>query len=245
MTRVYLTGIALNYFKIDRRNLVLKKIKSMVHHLSKEHSLLSNWIAELRDVNVQNDRMRFRRNIERIGEVIAYEMSKHMANKIVKTTTPLGIHDSKILQEQPVLATILRAGLPLHQGMLNYFDKADNAFISAYRKHHDDGSFEISIEYLSCPDLNDRILIIADPMLATGASLVQTIQAITKTQKPKEIHIAVAIASKAGIEVVENALGKNIPIWCGDIDEVLNDKSYIVPGLGDAGDLAYGTKMQH
>jgi uracil phosphoribosyltransferase len=245
VTRVYLTGIALNYFKIDRRNLVLKKIKSMVHHLSKEHSLLSNWIAELRDVNVQNDRMRFRRNIERIGEVIAYEMSKHMANKIVKTTTPLGIHDSKIIQEQPVLATILRAGLPLHQGMLNYFDKADNAFISAYRKHHDDGSFEISIEYLSCPDLNDRILIIADPMLATGASLVQTIQAITKTQKPKEIHIAVAIASKAGIEVVENALGKNIPIWCGDIDEVLNDKSYIVPGLGDAGDLAYGTKMQH
>jgi uracil phosphoribosyltransferase len=245
VTRVYLTGIALNYFKIDRRNLVLKKIKSMVHHLSKEHSLLSNWIAELRDVNVQNDRMRFRRNIERIGEVIAYEMSKHMANKIVKTTTPLGIHDSKILQEQPVLATILRAGLPLHQGMLNYFDKADNAFISAYRKHHDDGSFEISIEYLSCPDLNDRILIIADPMLATGASLVQTIQAITKTQKPKEIHIAVAIASKAGIDMVENALGKNIPIWCGDIDDVLNDKSYIVPGLGDAGDLAYGTKMQH
>lgn len=217
----------------------------MVHHLSKEHSLMSNWIAELRDVHIQNDRMRFRRNIERIGEVIAYEMSKHMAHKIVPTTTPLGIHESKILHEQPVLATILRAGLPLHQGMLNYFDKADNAFISAYRKHHDDGSFEISIEYLSCPDLNNRILIIADPMLATGASLVQTIQAITKTQKPKEIHIAVAIASKAGIEVVENALGKNVPIWCGDIDNVLNDKSYIVPGLGDAGDLAYGTKMQH
>lgn len=217
----------------------------MVHHLSKEHSLMSNWIAELRDVHIQNDRMRFRRNIERIGEVIAYEMSKHMAHKIVPTSTPLGIHESKILHEQPVLATILRAGLPLHQGMLNYFDKADNAFISAYRKHHDDGSFEISIEYLSCPDLNNRILIIADPMLATGASLVQTIQAITKTQKPKEIHIAVAIASKAGIEVVENALGKNVPIWCGDIDNVLNDKSYIVPGLGDAGDLAYGTKMQH
>ena len=245
MIRDYLTEIALNYFKIDRRNLVLKKIKSMVHHLSKEHSLLSNWIAELRDIHVQNDRMRFRRNIERIGEVIAYEMSKHMASKLVKTTTPLGIHDSKVLNEQPVLATILRAGLPLHQGMLNYFDKADNAFISAYRKHHDDGSFEISIEYLSCPDLNNRILIVADPMLATGASLVQTIQAITKTQQPKEIHIAVAIASKAGIELVEKELGKNIPIWCGDIDDVLNDKSYIVPGLGDAGDLAFGTKMQH
>mgnify|MGYP006280538289 FL=1 len=217
----------------------------MVHHLSEKHSLLSNWIAELRDINVQHDRMRFRRNIERIGEVIAYEMSKHMASKQVKTTTPLGIHDSKVLNEQPVLATILRAGLPLHQGMLNYFDKADNAFISAYRKHHDDGNFEISIEYLSCPDLNNRILIVADPMLATGASLVQTIQAITKTQQPKEIHIAVAIASKAGIELVEKELGKNIPIWCGDIDDVLNDKSYIVPGLGDAGDLAFGTKMQH
>jgi len=216
----------------------------MVHHLSENHSLISNWIAELRDVQVQKDRMRFRRNIERIGEVIAYEMSKGMAHKIVETTTPLGIHASKVLAEQPVIATILRAGLPLHQGMLNYFDKADNAFISAYRKHHEDGSFEISIEYLSCPDLNNRILIVADPMLATGASLVETIKAITKTQKPKEIHIAVAIASKKGIETVQAALGLNVPIWCGDIDEVLNDHSYIVPGLGDAGDLSYGTKMQ-
>ncbi len=216
----------------------------MVHHLSEKHSLLSNWIAELRDVQIQKDRMRFRRNIERIGEVIAYEMSKHMAHKVANTTTPLGIHASKVLMEQPVIATVLRAGLPMHQGMLNYFDKADNAFISAYRKHHPDGSFEISVEYLSCPDLNNRILIIADPMLATGASLVETIQAITKTQKPKEIHIAVAIASKKGIETVQAALGMDTPIWCGDIDDVLNDKSYIVPGLGDAGDLAYGTKMQ-
>ena len=216
----------------------------MVHHLSEKHSLLSNWIAELRDVQIQKDRMRFRRNIERIGEVIAYEMSKQMAHKVVNTTTPLGTHASKILMEQPVVATVLRAGLPMHQGMLNYFDKADNAFISAYRKHHPDGSFEISVEYLSCPDLNNRILIIADPMLATGASLVETIQAITKTQKPKEIHIAVAIASKKGIETVQAALGMDTPIWCGDIDDVLNDKSYIVPGLGDAGDLAYGTKMQ-
>jgi uracil phosphoribosyltransferase len=216
----------------------------MVHHLSEKHSLLSNWIAELRDVQIQKDRMRFRRNIERIGEVIAYEMSKQMAHKVVNTTTPLGTHASKILMEQPVIATVLRAGLPMHQGMLNYFDKADNAFISAYRKHQPDGSFEISVEYLSCPDLNNRILIIADPMLATGASLVETIQAITKTQKPKEIHIAVAIASKKGIETVQAALGMDTPIWCGDIDDVLNDKSYIVPGLGDAGDLAYGTKMQ-
>jgi uracil phosphoribosyltransferase len=216
----------------------------MVYHLSEKHSLLSNWVAELRDVNVQNDRMRFRRNLERIGEVAAYEMSKRMPNKIAPTTTPLGIHQSKVLAEQPVLATILRAGLPLHQGMLNYFDKADNAFISAYRKHHDNGSFEISIEYMSCPDLNNRIVIVSDPMLATGASLVETIKAITKNQTPATLHIVVAIASKKGIETVEAALGKDIPIWCGDIDDTLNEHSYIIPGLGDAGDLAYGTKMQ-
>jgi uracil phosphoribosyltransferase len=216
----------------------------MVYHLSEKHSLLSNWVAELRDVNVQNDRMRFRRNLERIGEVAAYEMSKHLPSKVVPTTTPLGIHQSKVLAEQPVLATILRAGLPLHQGMLNYFDKADNAFISAYRKHHEDGSFEISIEYMSCPDLNNRIVIVSDPMLATGASLVETIKAITKNQTPAALHIVVAIASKKGIETVEAALGKDIPIWCGDIDDTLNDHSYIIPGLGDAGDLAYGTKMQ-
>ena len=216
----------------------------MVHHLSEKHSLISNWIAEIRDISIQNDRMRFRRNLERIGEVAAYEMSKLMPSMVKQTTTPLGKHASKVLAEQPVLATILRAGLPLHQGMLNYFDKADNAFISAYRKHHDNGSFEISIEYLSCPDLNNRVLIVSDPMLATGASLVQTIQAITQKFQPKEIHIVVAIASKKGIETVEAALGKNIPIWCGDIDDSLNDKSYIIPGLGDAGDLAYGTKIQ-
>jgi uracil phosphoribosyltransferase len=216
----------------------------MVYHLSEKHSLLSNWVAELRDVNVQNDRMRFRRNLERIGEVAAYEMSKQLPSKIIPTTTPLGIHPSKVLAEQPVLATILRAGLPLHQGMLNYFDKADNAFISAYRKHHEDGSFEISIEYMSCPNLNNRIVIVSDPMLATGASLVETIKAITKNQTPASLHIVVAIASKKGIETVEAALGKDTPIWCGDIDDTLNDHSYIIPGLGDAGDLAYGTKMQ-
>ena len=216
----------------------------MVHHLSEKHSLISNWIAEIRDISIQSDRMRFRRNLERIGEVAAYEMSKLMPSTIKQITTPLGIHQSKVLAEQPVLATILRAGLPLHQGLLNYFDKADNAFISAYRKHQEDGNFEISIEYLSCPDLNNRVLIVCDPMLATGASMVQTIQAITQHQTPKEIHIVVAIASKKGIEMVEAALGKNIPIWCGDIDDTINDKSYIIPGLGDAGDLAFGTKIQ-
>ena len=216
----------------------------MVIDLSKKNSLLNHWVAELRDVNVQNDRMRFRRNIERIGEVAAYELSKTLAFKSVEVTTPLGIAPTQILNEQPVLATILRAGLPLHQGMLNYFDKADNAFISAYRKHHPDGSFEISLEYLSCPNLNGRVLILCDPMLATGASLVETIQAIQKTYTPAQIHIVVTIASHKGIEHVEKELGADTLIWCAAIDPILNDKSYIVPGLGDAGDLAFGTKMQ-
>ena len=216
----------------------------MVIDLSKNNSLLNQWVAELRDVHVQNDRMRFRRNIERIGEVAAYELSKTLQYKTVEVTTPLGIAPTQLLTEQPVLATILRAGLPLHQGMLNYFDKADNAFISAYRKHHTDGSFEISLEYLSCPNLNGRVLILCDPMLATGASLVETIQAIQKTYTPAKIHIVVTIASQKGIEHVEKELGADTPIWCAAIDPVLNDKSYIVPGLGDAGDLAFGTKMQ-
>ena len=216
----------------------------MVIDLSKHHSLLNHWVAELRDVHVQNDRMRFRRNIERIGEVAAYELSKTLQYKSAEVTTPLGIAPTQLLSEQPVLATILRAGLPLHQGMLNYFDMADNAFISAYRKHHPDGSFEISLEYLSCPNLNGRVLILCDPMLATGASLVETIQAIQKTYTPAQIHIVVTIASQKGIEHVEKELGADTPIWCAAIDPVLNDKSYIVPGLGDAGDLAFGTKMQ-
>ncbi len=216
----------------------------MVIDLSKNNSLLNHWVAELRDVDVQNDRMRFRRNLERIGEVAAYELSKSLVYKTVDVTTPLGTDSTPLLEKQPVLATILRAGLPLHQGMLNYFDKADNAFISAYRKHHPDGSFEISLEYLSCPDLNGRVLILCDPMLATGASLVETIQAIQKTYTPSQIHIVVTIASQKGIEHVEKELGAAIPIWCAAIDPTLNDKSYIVPGLGDAGDLAFGTKMQ-
>ena len=216
----------------------------MVIDLSKNNSLLNHWVAELRDVHVQNDRMRFRRNIERIGEVAAYELSKTLKFKPVEVTTPLGIAPTQLLTEQPVLATILRAGLPLHQGMLNYFDKADNAFISAYRKHHPDGSFEISLEYLSCPNLNGRVLILCDPMLATGASLVETIQAIQKTYTPAQIHIVVTIASQKGIEHVEKELGADTPIWCAAIDPILNDKSYIVPGLGDAGDLAFGAKMQ-
>jgi uracil phosphoribosyltransferase len=216
----------------------------MVINLSKEHSLMSNWVAELRDTSVQNDRMRFRRNLERIGEVAAYEISKHLPFEEKEITTPLGISKMKMLSSQPVLATILRAGLPLHQGMLNYFDKADNAFISAYRKHHRDGSFEISLDYVSCPNLENRVLIISDPMLATGSSLVKTIQHLKDEGMPADIHIVCAIACSVGIEYVHRS-EPTVKIWCGDIDEELTAKSYIVPGLGDAGDLAYGTKTQN
>lgn len=213
-------------------------------NLSEQHSLVSNWVAELRDVTIQNDRMRFRRNLERIGEIAAYEISKTLPWLSVEIPTPLGFHESKLLQQHPVLATILRAGLPLHQGMLNYFDKADNAFISAYRKHHRDGTFEISLEYMSCPPIDDRIVIISDPMLATGASLVKTIQYMKHEGTPKKIHVVVAIACTIGIEFIHRECGSEVTIWCGDIDDELTAKGYIVPGLGDAGDLAFGLKMQ-
>ena len=216
----------------------------MIVNLSQEHSLVSNWVSELRNVDIQGDRMRFRRNLERIGEIAAYEISKRMPYKITEVPTPLGTHDSKILEQQPVLATILRAGLPMHNGMLNYFDRADNAFVSAYRKHHRDGSFEISLEYMSCPSLENRIVIISDPMLATGASIVKTIQYMKDEGTQKEFHVVVAIACSVGIELIHRECGEDIHIWCGDIDDELTAKGYIVPGLGDAGDLAFGTKNQ-
>ena len=215
----------------------------MVKNLGENHSLVSNWISELRATAVQGDRMRFRRNIERIGEVIAYEISKTLALEEQDITTPLGISKTKLLKTQPVLGTILRAGLPLHQGMLNYFDKADNAFIAAYRKHHTDGSFDISLEYLSCPVIDNRVLIICDPMLATGASLVKTIDLLKKEGTPSELHVAAVIASTEGIDFLRRH-EPTVKIWCGSIDEELTAKGYIVPGLGDAGDLAFGEKSQ-
>ncbi len=215
----------------------------MVINLSDQHSLVSNWVAELRDVEVQNDRMRFRRNLERIGEIIAYEISKKLAWKETEITTPLGIANCKMLADQPVLATILRAGLGMHNGLLNYFDKGENAFISAYRKHHPDGTFEISLEYMSCPELDNKVVIISDPMIATGASLVKTIQHLKDEGDIKELHIVCAIACTVGIEYVLREVPK-ATIWCGDIDDELTAKGYIVPGLGDAGDLAFGQKMQ-
>jgi len=215
----------------------------MVINLSEQHSLITNWIAELRDEEVQKDRMRFRRNLERIGEVAAYEISKTLPFEEKEIQTPLGIAQSKLLTSQPVLATILRAGLPLHHGLLNFFDKADNAFISAYRKHKRDGSFEISLDYISCPDMENRVVIISDPMLATGSSLVKTLQYIRDVGNPAEIDIACALACTVGIEYVQRA-EPTATIWCGDIDDELTAKGYIVPGLGDAGDLAYGVKVQ-
>lgn len=215
----------------------------MVVNLSQQHSLVSNWVSELRDVDTQNDRMRFRKNLERIGEVTAYEISKTLAWEEKEITTPLGIANCKVLQSQPVLATILRAGLGMHNGLLNYFDKGENAFISAYRKHNPDGSFEISIEYISCPELDEKVLIISDPMIATGASLVKAIQYLKQEGVIKEIHIVCAIACTVGIEYVLRAQPK-ATIWCGDIDDEITAKGYIVPGLGDAGDLAFGQKMQ-
>lgn len=215
----------------------------MVINLSSECSLVSGWIAEIRDVQIQSDRMRFRRNLERIGEIAAYEISRKLVYEEREVQTPLGISPCKVLKEQPVLATILRAGLPLHQGLLNYFDKADNAFISAYRKHNHDGSFEISLDYISCPELENRVVIISDPMLATGSSLVKTIQYLRDEGHPSEIHVVVAIACTVGIEYVKRS-EPNVKIWCGAIDEELTAKGYIVPGLGDAGDLAFGTKVQ-
>lgn len=216
----------------------------MIKNLSASHSLVSNWISELRNFEVQNDRMRFRRNLERIAEVIGYEISKQLAWTDKEITTPMGTATCRVLKEQPVLATILRAGLAMHNGLLNYFDHADNAFLSAYRKHNLDGSFDIRLEYMSCPEVEGRIIIISDPMLATGSSLVKSIQHLRDEGEFKEIHIACAIACTVGIEYVQRAEPK-ATIWCGDIDDELTAKGYIVPGLGDAGDLAYGSKMQN
>jgi uracil phosphoribosyltransferase len=215
----------------------------MVINLSQHYSILCDWIAEIRDQATQTDRLRFRRNMERIGEIAGYEISRQLPYEEKETQTPLGYANTKALRTQPVLATILRAGLPLHQGLLNVFDKADNAFISAYRKHDRDGSFQISMNYVTSPDLDNRILIISDPMLATGSSMVKTIQQLRTEGNPSEIHIVTAIACTVGIEYLRRALPV-CKVWCGAIDDELTAKGYIVPGLGDAGDLSFGNKIQ-
>jgi len=213
----------------------------MLVNLSNKNSLINRFVAEMRDVSTQSDRMRFRRNMERIGEICAYEISKELVYRNEDITTPLGIAHMSVHSQEPVVATILRAGLPLHQGILNYFDRADNAFISAYRFHHRDHSFEVKVEYASCPPLEGRTLIIADPMVATGTSLVLSYKALLQYGQPAEVFVVTAIGSEAGL----NHVKKHIPgvkIYAAAVDAELTAKAYIVPGLGDAGDLAFGEK---
>ncbi|RZF58232.1 uracil phosphoribosyltransferase [Sphingobacterium corticibacterium] len=213
----------------------------MVTILTKENSIANHYLVELRDINIQQDRMRFRRNLERLGEIIAYEISKTLDYEPVTVQTPLGIASHQILQEQPVLATIMRAGLPFHQGMLNVFDHADSAFFAAYRHTKKSGEMEVHKKYVNTPNLDERILIMADPMLATGRSLVLCCKDLLAEYNIKELHIAVAIASEEGLQHVRAFLPE-AHLWVGDVDNEMTSKSYIVPGLGDAGDLAYGNK---
>ena len=215
----------------------------MVRILGNQNSILNQFIGELRDINVQNDFMRFRRNLERCGEIFAYELSKELNFQSNQVQTPLGVAEINLPNETIVLATILRSGLPLHQGMLNYFDKAENGFISAYRKYSNDGTFRIQFEHISCPNIEGKTLVLIDPMLATGASMLLAYKAICEKGTPKHTHIVSVIASKEGVEYMKrNLSAKNTTLWLGAVDDELTVKSYIVPGIGDAGDLAYGAK---
>lgn len=213
-----------------------------VHDFSKTNSLYNNFLVQLRDLKVHSDRMRFRRNLERLGEITAFEISKELKFEESDVYTPLGVAPSNIIIEQPVIATILRAGLPLHQGFLNYFDNSDNCFISAYRKHSSEDVFDVQIEYLSSPSLEGKVVILTDPMIASGASMVLAYKAMLSKGSPKHIHIVGVIASAEGIEYVRKNMPENTTVWIGAIDQEMTAQSYIVPGLGDAGDLAFGQK---
>ena len=218
-------------------------MKSYVNNLGQNYSVFSQFMAEIRDVEIQKDSMRFRRNLERVGEVMAYEISKKLEYTHQSVTTPMGVSECSVLKSQPVLATILRAGLPLHQGLLNYFDQAENTFISAYRIHHeDDDEFDVKVEYLASPDLQGKTVILCDPMLATGSSMVLAHKALLERGRPAQVHVAAVIASEQGILRVQDNLPADTTIWVGAVDKELTSRSYIVPGLGDAGDLAYGSK---
>ena len=215
-----------------------------IHHLAKENSIVKNFLAQLRDTTVQKDSMRFRRNLERIGEIISYEVSKTLHYEAAEINTPLGIKSTEVLKDNIVICSILRAGIPLHRGILNYFDWVENSFISAYRYHTSDSEFEIIVEYLARPDLDRKVLLLADPMLASGHSMVATLEALAKVGLPKEIHLISVVASQEGIDYVSRHFPPETRLWVGDIDAELNDYAYIVPGLGDAGDLAFGKKLQ-
>ena len=213
----------------------------MVTILTKQNSIANHFLAELRDVRIQTDRMRFRRILERLGEVMAYEISKTFEYKYSEVETPLGVANTHLMSIQPVIATIIRAGLPFHQGLLNYFDSADSAFIAAYRHTKKSGEFEIHKKYQNTPNLDGKIVIMADPMLATGRSLVLCCKDLMNDYDIKELHIATVIASEEGLQHVQAFLPE-VQIWVGAVDNELTSKSYIVPGLGDAGDLAFGNK---
>lgn len=215
----------------------------MITVLSDQFSLVNTWINELRNVDIQSDRLRFRRNMERIGEIAAFEISKGFETEEVEITTPLDQIKVIEVAVQPVITTILRAGVPLFQGILNYLDKADCGFVAAYRKHDANDYFSIKQDYLTCPSIDGRPLIVADPMLATGASLIEATKDLLNHGQPTQLHIVVAIASQQGVDAIQNAYPE-AKIWVGDIDEKLTSKGYITPGLGDAGDLSYGEKLQ-
>ncbi len=211
--------------------------------LGETDSLLGHYLAQIRDKAVQKDSMRFRRNMERMGEIFAYEISKTLTYKTVQTETPLGIADCRVLGEPLVLATILRAGLPVHQGLLNCFDGAQNAFVAAYRKYGKGNECDLLIEYQSCPPLEGKTLVIADAMLASGASMLMTYESLVANGEPKHTHIVCPVASRDGVEnLSKNLPHKHVTLWVGSIDEELTNHSFIVPGLGDAGDLAFGSK---
>ena len=216
----------------------------IIHKLNTNNSILNTFISEIRSETIQKDSMRFRRNIERIGEILGYELSKELNYSNETVTTPLGKKDIQIINNDIVLCSILRAGLPLHQGLQNYFDKAENAYISAYRHHlNNDKEFEIVVEYFASPSLENKTLILADPMLATGNSLVAVLEALKKHGAPKEIHLVCVIGATEGIDFIKNHFPKNTHLWIAAVDDTLNDKGYIIPGLGDAGDLAFGEKL--
>ena len=215
-----------------------------IHYISEENSILNHFLAQIRDINGQKDRMRFRKNMERIGEVMAYEISKTLSYKDINVQTPLGIKKTTTIANPVVLCSILRAGLALHTGFMNFFDVAENGFVSASRHHHNnDDAFSILVEYQATPSFKEKNLILIDPMLATGQSMEAVFNKLMSLEKPHKIHIAVVIAAPEGIAFLEENLPQNCHLWVGALDEKLNDKNYIIPGLGDAGDLAYGDKL--
>jgi len=216
-----------------------------IHNLSNKSSVLNTFMSEIRSVEIQNDRMRFRKNIERIGEILSYEMSKILNHSSITVKTPLGTSETNVPNEDIVICSILRAGLPLHNGVLNYFDKAENAFISAYRHHLNNTDFEIIVEYIASPDLKNKTLLLVDPMLATGQSLALTFEALKSHGIPKQVHILSVIGAEVGVDFIKDKFPKNTHLWIASIDENLNEKGYIVPGLGDAGDLAFGEKLKN